>query len=408
MFELRLFSSVFILLVGRLRTSRQNLFSRDVSVNTSQILHYNAISSSHTLDDGVSCRRYMRSMAILLVGLLLCAPMVSACETEAANALVGKFPSPTGISPDKDDSLRETARIAGIGHETARHMLWRVLMGETFTELEIALEIDRAMVENGSNPEWKSFDTIVASAENGAIPHGDPENNGAGPKIVEVGDVVVVDLGARVNDWVSDVTRTYIVGPTTNETIIEVYMAVYDAQNLTFPVIEAGTPAWLPDDIARTHIEDQGYGEYFIHSLGHGFGVCVHEPPLLSSGTDDPLFGLSYNEQLLAVWDAVTVEPGIYLDGWFGVRIEDDFLVNQEGHEFLTADLPRDLDWFMIEKDDYEALEWHTEDAADEDEGGISEILPAPLSGLESIMLLTLVAAALGRSRDELSEIDCP
>ncbi|MGY8729142.1 MAG: M24 family metallopeptidase [Candidatus Poseidoniales archaeon] len=348
----------------------------------------------------------MRGVAVLLIGLLLCTPLVSACETEAANALIGKFPSPTGISPDKDDSLRETARLAGIGHETARHMLWRVLMGETFTELEIALEIDRSMEDNGSNAEWKSFDTIVASAENGAIPHGDPENNGAGPKIVEVGDVVVVDLGARVNDWVSDVTRTYIVGPTTNETIIEVYMAVYDAQNLTFPVIEAGTPAWLPDDIARTHIEDQGYGEYFIHSLGHGFGICVHEPPLLSSGTDDPLFGLSYNEQLLAVWDAVTVEPGIYLDGWFGVRIEDDFLVNQEGHEFLTADLPRDLDWFMIEKDDYEALEWHNENSEDEDAGGISEILPAPVNGIESIMLLTLVAAALGRSRDELSEID--
>ena len=99
------------------------------------------------------------------------------------------------------------------------------------------------------------------------------------------------------------------------------------------------------------------------------------------------------------------VEPGIYLDGWFGVRIEDDFLVNQEGHEFLTADLPRDLDWFMIEKDDYEALEWHTENGDDEDEDGMSEILPAPLSGLESIMLLTLIAAALGRSRDELAEI---
>jgi len=350
--------------------------------------------------------RYMRGVAVLLVGLLLCAPMVSACETEAANALLGKFPSPTGISPDKDDSIRESVRLASIGQETARYMLWRVLMGEEFTELEIALEIDRSMEDNGSNPEWKSFDTIVASAENGAIPHGDPENNGAGPKIVEIGDVVVVDLGARVNDWVSDVTRSYVVGPTTNETIIDVYMAVYDAQNLTFPVLEAGTPAWLPDDIARTHIEDQGYGEYFIHSLGHGFGVCVHEPPLLSSGTDDPLFGLSYNEQPLAVWDALTVEPGIYLDGWFGVRIEDDFLINQEGHEFLTADLPRDLDWFMIEKDDYEALEQHTENAEDEDEGGMSEILPAPLSGLESIMLLTLVAAALGRSRDELSDLD--
>ncbi|MGY8698796.1 MAG: M24 family metallopeptidase, partial [Candidatus Poseidoniales archaeon] len=142
----------------------------------------------------------MRGVAVLLVGLLLCAPMVSACETEAANALLGKFPSPTGISPDKDDSIRESVRLASIGQETARYMLWRVLMGEEFTELEIALEIDRSMEDNGSNPEWKSFDTIVASAENGAIPHGDPENNGAGPKIVEIGDVVVVDLGARVND----------------------------------------------------------------------------------------------------------------------------------------------------------------------------------------------------------------
>ena len=210
-----------------------------------------------TLDDGVRTRTCMRGMAVLLVAILLCAPVASACETEAANALLGKFPSPTGISPDKDESIRETVRLASIGHETARYMLWRVLMGETFTELEIAQEIDRSMEDNGSNPEWKSFDTIVASGENGAIPHGDPENNGAGPKIVEIGDVVVVDLGARVNDWVSDVTRSYIVGPTTNETIIEVYMAVYDAQNLTFPVIEAGTPAWVPDDIARTHIEDQ-------------------------------------------------------------------------------------------------------------------------------------------------------
>jgi Xaa-Pro aminopeptidase len=335
-----------------------------------------------------------------LIGLLLVTPLASACETEAANALIGKFPSPTGISPDKDDSLRETARIAGIGHETARHMLWRVLMGEVFTELEIATEIDRAMVENGSNSQWKSFDTIVASGANGAIPHGDPENNGAGPKIVEIGEVVVVDLGARVNDWVSDVTRTYIVGPTENETIIEVYMAVYDAQNLTFPVIEAGTPAWIPDDIARNHIEEQGYGEYFIHSLGHGFGICVHEPPLLSRGVDDPLFGLSYNEQPLAVWDAVTVEPGIYLDGWFGVRIEDDFLVNAEGHEFLTESLPRDLDWFMIGEGDYEPMEWTEMDSSEEDSDDL--FISAPVSGIQTIMLLTIIAAALTRTREEI------
>ena len=341
----------------------------------------------------------MRWLVGVLLVLVLVVPTATACETEAARLLSGKFPSPTGISPDKDASIRETASIAAIGHETARHMLWRVLMGETLTEREIADEIDRAMIENGSNPDWPSFDTIVAAGSNGAIPHGDPANNGAGPTVVQIGDVVVVDLGARVNDWVSDVTRTYIVGPTTNQTIIEVYMAVYDAQNLTFPLIEAGTPAWALDDIARTHIEEQGYGEYFIHSLGHGYGVCVHEPPLLSGGTDDPLFGLSYNQQPLAVWDAITIEPGIYLDGWFGVRIEDDFLVNQDDHEFLTADLPRDLDWFMIKADDYPLTDMGFSDDSDSDDA--SETLPFPIGMVQTMMLLTIVASAFVRNEND-------
>ena len=341
----------------------------------------------------------MRWLVGVFLILVLVVPTATACETEAARLLSGKFPSPTGISPDKDESIREASRLAEVGQETARHMLWRVLMGEILTEREVADEIDRAMIENGSNPDWPSFDTIVASGSNGAIPHGDPANNGAGPTVIQIGDVVVVDLGARVNDWVSDVTRSYIIGPTTNETIIEVYMAVYDAQNLTFPLIEAGTPAWALDDIARTHIEEQGYGEYFIHSLGHGYGVCVHEPPLLSGGTDDPLFGLSYNQQPLAVWDAITIEPGIYLDGWFGVRIEDDFLVNQESHEFLTADLPRDLDWFMIKADDYPQSDMGSTDGSDSDV--VSETLPFPIGMVQTMMLLTIVASAFVRKEDE-------
>jgi Xaa-Pro aminopeptidase len=341
----------------------------------------------------------MRWLVGVFLVLVLVVPTATACETEAARLLSGKFPSPTGISPDKDESIREASRLAEVGQETARHMLWRVLMGETLTEREVADEIDRAMIENGSNPDWPSFDTIVASGSNGAIPHGDPANNGAGPTVIQIGDVVVVDLGARVNDWVSDVTRSYIIGPTTNETIIEVYMAVYDAQNLTFPLIEAGTPAWALDDIARTHIEEQGYGEYFIHSLGHGYGVCVHEPPLLSGGTDDPLFGLSYNQQPLAVWDAITIEPGIYLDGWFGVRIEDDFLVNQESHEFLTADLPRDLDWFIIKADDYPQSDMGS--AEDSDSDVVSETLPFPIGMVQTMMLLTIVASAFVRNEDE-------
>ncbi len=334
----------------------------------------------------------------MLVLLLCSAPTAAACETEVANALEGKFPSPTGISPDKDESIREAVRLASVGQHVGREMLWQVLMGANLTERQIADEINRAMIENGSNPEWPSFSTIVASGANGAIPHGDPANDGAGPKQVMVGDVVVVDLGGRVNDWVSDVTRTYVIGGTTNATVLKAYMAVYDAQNLTFPLIEAGTPAWALDDIARTHIEEQGFGDHFIHSLGHGFGVCVHEPPLLSGGTDDPLFGLSYNQQPLAPYDAITIEPGIYLDGWFGIRIEDDFLVNQESHEFLTADLPRDLEWFMIQRDDYEPSKALIPPVESVSETGF---LPAPL-GLMEIVALVGLAGWRGRAlRDE-------
>jgi hypothetical protein len=335
-----------------------------------------------------------RVLALTFVALLMLAsvPTVAACETEAARIANGQLPSPTGISPNKDDSIRETVRISEIGQTVARTQLWMVVMGANLSERQIADEIDRAMIENGSNPDWPSFETIVASGANGAIPHGDAEHAGAGPKQVMVGDIVVVDLGARVNDWVSDITRTYAVGGTENATIIKAYMAVYDAQNLTFPLIEAGTPAWSLDDIARTHIENEGFGEYFIHSLGHGFGVCVHEPPLLSGGTDDPLFGLSYNQQPLAVYDAITIEPGIYIDGWFGIRIEDDFLVNQEDHEFLSEIIPRDLDWFMIYEDAYNASEFPGIEDNTANLPEDSSLLPAPVGIIEIICLFALAA----------------
>ena len=338
-------------------------------------------------------------MGVLL--MLLLAPAASACETEVARLIDGEAPSPEGLSPAKDAAIREATTIAEFGQETARWMLWRVLMGEEFTEAEIAEEIDRAMIRNGSNPIWPSFETIVASGPNGAIPHGDPEHHGAGPRIVQPGDVVVVDLGARVQDWVSDVTRSYVVGGTDNETIIDAYMAVHDAQNLTFPLIESGTPAWVLDDVARTYIEEKGYGEYFIHSLGHGFGVCVHEPPLLSSGLDEPLFGLNFNNEPLTPIDAITIEPGIYIEDWFGIRIEDDYLVDVDGHEPLTEDLPRDLDWFMIMEDDYPALPQHEAgmDAGENNEG-VLEAVPLPFGIVETLAIACVVAVLVPR-RDE-------
>ena len=101
---------------------------------------------------------------------LLCAPAATACETEVARLVQeGELPAPTGLSLNKDDTIRETTTIAEIAQEHARWMLWRVLMGETLTEREIADDIDRVMIENGSNPDWPAFGTIVASGANGAI-----------------------------------------------------------------------------------------------------------------------------------------------------------------------------------------------------------------------------------------------
>jgi hypothetical protein len=123
----------------------------------------------------------------------------------------------------------------------------------------------------------------------------------------------------------------------------------------------------------------------------------VHEPPLLSSGSSDPLFGLSYNEQPLMIYDAVTVEPGIYHPDWFGIRLEDDFLINANGHEYLTADLPRDLEWAMIMLEDY------TDESVKEVEGDKDEstFLPYP-AGIVEILVLTAIVVAI--KREEIEE----
>jgi hypothetical protein len=161
------------------------------------------------------------------------------------------------------------------------------------------------------------------------------------------------------------------------------------------------------DDVARTYIEEKGYGEYFIHSLGHGFGVCVHEPPLLSSGLDEPLFGLNFNNEPLTPIDAITIEPGIYIEDWFGIRIEDDYLVDVDGHEPLTEDLPRDLDWFMIMEDDYPALPQHKAGMDDSDAGeGVLESVPLPFGIVETLAIACVVAVLVPRRAEPELEDD--
>jgi len=171
-----------------------------------------------------------------------------------------------------------------------------------------------------------SFDTIVASGPNGAQPHAEP-----GPKVIERGELVVFDMGAKLDGYCSDGTRTYATGDPGDEGR-EVYETVLKAQLAALEAIRAGAIGEDVDRVARQIIDDAGHKEHFGHGLGHGVGLDIHEEPRLSPRSDD----------VLAVNEVVTVEPGIYLAGDLGVRIEDFVVVTEDGYRNLST-LPKEL-----------------------------------------------------------------
>lgn len=186
------------------------------------------------------------------------------------------------------------------------------------TEREIALELNRLLFLHGA--EDLSFDTIVLSGSNTSMPHGVPSD-----KKVENGEFVLMDFGAVWNGYHSDMTRTVCVGEPTDE-MKRVYNIVLEAQLAALQAAKAGIKGCDLDKISRDIIEKAGYGEYFGHSLGHGVGMEIHESPNASASYKLPL-----NEGTV-----VTVEPGIYLAGKFGVRIEDFVILTENGCKNLT------------------------------------------------------------------------
>ena len=173
------------------------------------------------------------------------------------------------------------------------------------TEAEVAWKLEVAMRERGA--EAIAFDTIVAAGPNGALPH-----HRAGDTVIQRGDAVVVDMGATFQGYCSDLTRTFIVGEP-DETFRRVYDTVLRAQTAAEAKVVAGMTGTETDAIAREIIADAGYGDNFGHSLGHGVGLAVHELPGVGPSSSEPLQdGMVF-----------TIEPGIYLSGWGGVRIED-------------------------------------------------------------------------------------
>jgi Xaa-Pro aminopeptidase len=221
-----------------------------------------------------------------------------------------------GLRLTKDGQEQEAMRVAArITDRTIHHILAFIRPG--VSENELAAEMEHFMRRQGA--EGPSFETIVASGWRSALPHGV-----ASAKRVEKGDFIVIDFGCRLNGYCSDMTRTVCVGPP-SALQKKVYGIVQRAQAAGLKAIKAGKTAGDVDAACRRLIVKAGYGRRFGHGTGHGVGQEVHEDPRVGPKAPD----------VLKPGMAITVEPGIYLDGKFGVRIEDLAFVTQQGHENL-------------------------------------------------------------------------
>jgi Xaa-Pro aminopeptidase len=217
------------------------------------------------------------------------------------------------------DRIRAASKLADAALE---EVLGRGLVGRT--ERDVALDLEMTMRRMGA--EAASFPPIVAAGEHSALPHASPRD-----AEIPAGTLVTIDWGAQLDGYASDCTRTYATGePDARDA--EVYATVQHAQEEALAAIRAGASARDVDAVARDIITAAGHGEHFGHGLGHGVGAEVHEGPRLSQRSD----------ATLEAGQVVTVEPGIYVPGAIGVRIEDLVVVTDEGAEVLTG-LPKHL-----------------------------------------------------------------
>lgn len=189
------------------------------------------------------------------------------------------------------------------------------------TERQVAWEIERGLREGGA--EGLAFPPIVAAGPNSARPHHQP-----GDYVLKAGEPIIIDMGGRLDGYCADITRTYILGPP-DEQFRKIYDLVRRAQRQAEVGLKAGMDSLAGDALGREVIAAEGYGEAFGHSLGHGVGLAVHESPSLSPNKE--------RCSELKAGSVVTVEPGIYLAGWGGVRLEDMALLKPDGAEVLNG-----------------------------------------------------------------------
>ena len=220
----------------------------------------------------------------------------------------------------KDEhEIARMAAAAALADEALRNVLEGGLAGHT--EREVALELELRMRRLGA--EAPSFPSIVAAGAHGALPHAAPRE-----QEIERDVLVTIDWGALHEGYCSDCTRTYATGEAISQLARDTYALVLDAQERSLAAVAVGRNGREVDSVARSVIEGAGQGEHFGHGLGHGVGMEIHEGPRLSrTAPDDPL----------QAGNVVTVEPGVYLPGELGVRIEDLLVVRSEGPRLLTA-----------------------------------------------------------------------
>jgi Xaa-Pro aminopeptidase len=211
-------------------------------------------------------------------------------------------------------SIKDAAHLAS---EALDRTLLQVKAG--LTELEVAGLLERELRVGGS--EWHPFPTIVASGPRSALPHAETSS-----REIQAGEFLLLDFGAQVDGYCSDISRTVVVGRRANPRQQEMYELVQRVQRIAREGVRAGMSGRDADALARAPIEDAGLGEAFEHSLGHGLGLEVHEEPRLSK----------LNEEALPVGAVVTIEPGVYLPDWGGIRIEDDVYLTEEGPVLLS------------------------------------------------------------------------
>lgn len=229
-----------------------------------------------------------------------------------------------GLRESKDaGEVAEIRAAIAIAEQALNATLPKVRVG--MTELAVAGELERALRAAGS--EGFPFETIVASGPRSALPHAR-----ASTRVIERGELLLIDFGAIHHGYCADITRTFVVGTSPSDRQREIHALVRESNGSASALVRQGMRGRDADALARDYIERAGFGEAFGHSLGHGIGLEVHEAPRLAKTAEAPL-------PLGAV---VTIEPGVYLEGWGGVRIEDDVLLGPEGPVVLTS-FPRDL-----------------------------------------------------------------